>query len=407
MAKGIAADLSLSEARRIALAAQGFDRPRPKRPPGMRDLARTIRQLGLLQIDFVNVLAPAHYQVPFSRLGPYPRALLDDLAYRGREFTEQWAHEASIVPVEIWPLLRHRMEEHRMRPWGFEKILAETPGYLDWVLEQVRARGPLATDDLPETEGSTRRIPGAWFRSVPRATLEAHFGRGLLAIADRRPNFARAYDLAERIVPPEHHARRVERDDAQRELLRLAGRALGIATAADLADYYRMPLREARPRLAELVDAAQMREVRVESWSAPAYLHCDARLPRAISAASLLSPFDPVVWYRPRAERLFEFEYRIEIFVPQPQRRWGYYVLPFLLGERLVARVDLKADRAARRLRVLAAYLEPGAGSAETAQALAAELAVWAGWLGLDGVAVEKRGAFARVLAAASRRADR
>jgi uncharacterized protein YcaQ len=400
-------DLSLSEARRVALAAQGFDRPRPKRRPGPRDLGRVIRQLGLLQIDFVNVLAPAHYQVPFSRLGPYPRAHLDELVYPRRQakapappFTEQWAHEASIVPVETWPLLRHRMERHRVRPWGFEKIMEENPAYIDWVLDQVRRRGPLVAGDLREPDGAMRRIPGAWFGSVPRAALEAHFGRGRLGIADRRPNFARAYDLAERIVPPQHHARRVDREDAQRELLRLAGCALGIAAAADLADYYRMPISEARPRLAELVEAGDLREVRVEGWGAPAYLHREARVPRAIDAASLLSPFDPVVWYRPRAERLFQFEYRIEIFVPQPQRRWGYYVLPFLLGERLVARVDLKADRGARRLRVLAAYLEPGADSRTVAQALAGELATWAGWLDLDAVVVERRGAFARVLEA-------
>jgi hypothetical protein len=400
----VAAYLSLPEARRVALAAQGFGRPRPKRP-GPRDLARVIRQLGLLQIDFVNVLAPAHYQVPFSRLGPYPRTLLNDLVYRRREFTEQWAHEASIVPVETWPLLRHRMERHRVRPWPFEKIMQENPAYIDWVLHQVRARGPLLPDDVREPDGTVRRIPGAWNDSVPRAALEAHFGRGLLAIADRRPNFARAYDMAERIVPPQHHARQVDRADAQRELLRLAGRALGIATAADLADYYRMPISEARPPLAELVEAGDLREVRVEGWSAPAYLHREARAPRLIDAASLLSPFDPVVWYRPRAERLFQFEYRIEIYVPQPQRKWGYYVLPFLLGERLVARVDLKADRATRRLRVLAAYLEPDADSGTVAQALAAELAMWAEWLDLEAVTVEKRGAFARVLAAAVRQA--
>ena len=395
--------LSLSEARRVALAAQGFDRPRPKRPPGPRDLARVIRQLGLLQIDYVNVLAPAHYQVPFSRLGPYTRAHLDDLVYRSSDFTEQWAHEASIVPVETWPLLRHRMERHRVRPWGFEKIMEENPGYIDWVLEQVRTRGPLVADDLREPDGTMRRIPGAWIGTVPRAALEAHFGRGLLGIADRRPNFARAYDMAERIVPPRHHTRQVDREDAQRELLRLAGRALGIATAADLADYYRMPVREARPRLAELVEAGDLRATRVEGWGAPAYMHREARVPRSIAAATLLSPFDPVVWYRPRAQRLFQFEYRIEIFVPQLQRKWGYYVLPFLLGERLVARVDLKADRGARRLRVLAGYLEPGADSGTVAQALAAELATWAGWLDLDSVAVERRSSFAREVTAAAR----
>jgi uncharacterized protein YcaQ len=395
--------LSLSEARRVALAAQGFDRPRPKRRPGPRDLARVIRQLGLLQIDYVNVLAPAHYQVPFARLGPYRREMLDDLVYRSGEFTEQWAHEASIVPVDTWPLLRHRMERRRIHPWGFEKVMEEHPGYIDWVLEQVRSRGPLLAEDLRELDGSMRRIPGAWHSSVPRAALESHFGRGLLAIANRLPNFARAYDLAERILPAQHHARRVDGEEAQRQLLRQAGRALGIGTAADLADYYRMPMNEARPRLAELVDAGELRPVRVEGWSAPAYLHREARVPKAIQAATLLSPFDPVVWYRPRALRLFQFEYRLEIFVPAPQRKWGYYVLPFLLGDRLVARVDLKADRAGGRLGVLAAYLEAGCDGQTVAQALARELRVWAGWLKLDAVSVARRGAFARQLAAAVR----
>jgi uncharacterized protein YcaQ len=296
------------------------------------------------------------------------------------------------------------MERHRVRPWPFAKMMDENPAYIEWVLAQVRARGPLMPDDVREPGDATRRIPNAWNDSVPRAALEAHFGRGLLAIADRKPNFARAYDLAERIVPPQHHARRMDREEAQRELLRLAGRALGVGVAADLADYYRMPISEARPRLAELVEAGNLREVRVEGWAAPAYLDCAARVPRSIDAASLLSPFDPLVWYRPRAERLFQFKYRIEIYTPEPKRRWGYYVLPFLHGERLAARVDLKADRAERCLRVLAAYLEPGTDSGAVAQALAAELAVWAAWLDLATVTVEKRGAFGRALAAAVRR---
>ena len=193
-----ASDLSLTEARRIALAAQGFDRPRPKGRVHRDHLRRAIRQLGLLQIDYVNVLAPAHYQVPFSRLGPYPRPLLDDLVYRRREFTEQWAHEASILPVETWPLLRHRMATHRVRPWGFESFLEQHPAYASLVLDQVRARGPLGADELPDPDGTPRRLPGAWVGTVPRAVLEAHFGRGLLAVAGRRPNFSRLYDLAER-----------------------------------------------------------------------------------------------------------------------------------------------------------------------------------------------------------------
>jgi uncharacterized protein YcaQ len=211
--------LSLGEARRLSLAAQGFDRPRPRKADA-HHLRRTIRQLGLLQIDYVNVVVPAHYQVPFSRLGPYDRRALHGLVYRRREFIEQWAHEASIVPVETWPLLRHRMETFRVRPWGFEKVLEEYPEYVQRVLEEVRARGPLAADELPAPDVVAPCLDHAWFRSVPRAILEAHFGRGLLAVADRRPDFARVYDLAERVVPSEHHRRRVDRAEAQRELLR-------------------------------------------------------------------------------------------------------------------------------------------------------------------------------------------
>lgn len=396
-------DLSLSEARRIALAAQGFDRPRPSGRVDARHLRRTIRQLGLLQIDYVNVLLPAQYQVPFSRLGPYKRSLLDDLVYRRREFTEQWAHEASIVPVESWPLLRHSMEAHRVRPYGFESFMERQAGYVDRVVAEVRARGPLTADDLPEPEGSSRRMADAWIGTVPRAVLEAHFGRGVLAVAERRPNFVRVFDLAERVLPPEHHRRKVGREEAQRELLHLAARSHGVGTAGDLADYYRMPAREARQRIAELVAAGELREVRIGGWREPAFLHREAPLPLRIDASALLSPFDPVVWYRPRTARLFDFDYRLEIFVPREKRRWGYYVLPFLLGDRLVARVDLKADRVERCLLVLAAYLEPAAGPGAVADALAAELGTMAAWLGLDSVAVARRGGFARALAAAVR----
>jgi len=398
-----AGDLARDEARRIALAAQGFDRPRPRGRVGAPALRRTIRQLGLLQMDFVNVLVPAHYVVPFSRLGPYDRALLDEVVYRGREFTEQWAHEASILPVETWPLLRHRMEAHRARPRGFDSFMEKNAGYVEQVLADVRARGPLSADDLPGPEGASRRIPGAWIGTVPRAVLEAHFGRGLLAVAERRPNFARAFDLAERRLPPHHYARRSTHEESQRELLRLAARAHGVGTVADLADYYRMPVRVARGRLAELVTAGELREVRVEGWPEAAYLHPQAKRPPRIEAAALLSPFDPVVWYRPRTRRLFGFDFRLEIFVPRPKRRWGYYVLPFLLGDRLVARVDLKAERALRRLHVLAAYAEPRVRPGPVAEALAVELKTMASWLKLDSIAVGRRGGLARSLAAALR----
>jgi len=444
--------LALSETRRLALAAQGFDQPRPRGGVTARHVRRVIRQVGLLQLDFVNVLVPAHYQVLFSRLGPYRRSLLHELVYarqtqpdgrprraRGKsgggdtaatghpEFTEQWAHEASILPVEIWPLLRHRREQHRPRPWGFEKFMEQHPDYVARVLDEVRARGPIAAEDLEELAGFDRaqfgRIPGAlwgvaegdprlaWVGTVQRAVLEAHFGRGLLAVTARRSDFSRLYDLAERVVPPEHHGREVEREEAERALLLQAAGALGVGTAGDLADYYRMSVREARPRLAELVAAGELREVRVETWREPSYLHPRARLPHAVKASALLSPFDPLIWCRERVARLFGFDYRVEIFVPREKRRWGYYVLPFLFGDRLVARVDLKADRDGSRLMVLAAYREPDKKPpaatfprGEIAAALARELRTMANWLDLESVVVERRGDFALELARACTR---
>jgi uncharacterized protein YcaQ len=396
-------ELCSSEARRIALAAQGFDRPRPTGPVGIHHLRRTIRQLSLVQIDYVNVLLPAHYQVLYSRLGPYDRSRLHHLIYRRREFTEQWAHEASIVPVDAWPLLRHRMAVHRVRPWGFEKFLQQYPEYVGGVLGEVRTRGPLTADELGEPDGVGHWLAQSWHKSIPRAVLEAHFGRGVLAVADRRADFARVYDLAERVVPPEHHGREMATEEAQRELLRRAARACGVGTAGDLADYYRMYVREAQPRLEELVSAGELSPVRVEGWREPAFLHRDARLPRAIDGSALLSPFDPVVWFRPRTARLFGFDFRFEIFVPPEKRKWGCYVLPFLLGDRLVARVDLKADRGARRLLVLAAYAEAGVDKGTVAKALVEELGTMARWLELDGVQVGSRGDLAPSLRRAVR----
>jgi uncharacterized protein YcaQ len=393
--------LSLAEARAVALAAQGFDRPRPRRVT-IRDVASTIRRLALVQLDYVNVVVPSHYQVPFSRLGPYDRSLLDKLVYGSGEFTEQWAHEASIVPTETWPLLRYRRDEHRARPWGFDNFLRENPEYVARVLDQVRSRGPLRADEMPVFSGTARELDHAWFRSVPRAVLEAHFGRGALAVAKRESDLARRYDLAERVIPAEHHARSVDRAEAHRQLLLQAARAHGVGTLADLADYFRMPVRDARPRLGELVAAGALREVRVEGWHAPAYLHPEAK-PARIQARALLSPFDPVVWFRARTTRLFGFDFRFEIFVPPPKRRWGAYVLPFLMEDRLAARVDLKSDRVGRRLVVLGAWVERWADRSAVAAALAAELRAWVDWLGLEKVAVGRRGDLARALAVALR----
>ena len=364
-------------------------------------LRRVIRQLGLIQIDSVNVLLPAHYQVPFSRLGPYRRSLLDDLVYRRREFAEQWAHEASIVPVDAVPLLRRRYESHDRRQRALAAFMAKHTEYAVRVLDHVRTRGPITASELPEPNGERGKRGDWWGWTLAKATLEGHFASGALAIAGRRTaGFARLYDLAERVLPDEHHRREVSREEAMRELLRRAARALGVATAQDLADYYRTPIRLSREHIAELVASGELRAVRVEGWTVPAYLDPEARVPRKIDAAALISPFDPVVWCRPRALRLFDFDYRIEVYVPRPQRRWGYYVLPFLLGDTLVARVDLKADRAAGRLDVLSAHVERDAEPAAVAPALAAELRTMANWLGLETIRVARRGKLARQLAA-------
>ena len=358
--------------------------------------------MGLVQIDFVNVLAPSHHVVLFSRVGAYPVARLDDLIYRRRTFIEHWAHEASIVPTELWPLLAYRRESHRIRPYGFEAFLERDPSYVAAVEALVRARGPVVAADLPDPEGVPRRLEKAWV-SVPRAVLEALFGRGTLAIADRRRGFVRVYDLADRILTPEILGRSVDRAEAHRGLLRMAARALAVATADDLADYFRMPASIARPRLSELVAEGSLEHVHVEGWP-PAFKAADAgRAMTRVDAAALLSPFDPLVWHRPRARRLFDFDHRFEIFVPAEKRRWGCYVLPFLQGDRLVARVDLRSDRDARTLRVLAAHLEDHADADAVAPPLAAELAELGAWLRLDAVDVSPRGRLGRALRAAVR----
>ncbi len=390
--------LSVSEARRIALAAQGFDRQRPASATDARHFRRALRAVGVLQLDFVNVLLPAHFLVMWSRLGPYDRRRFEHFLYRSGEFIEQWAHEASVVPVSDWPLLGHRRRS--FQPWKNSPInnLPDKAQYLADILLQVREQGALTSNDLPPVAGPKRKV-GDWHRSVPRWALEYHFGRGELAVARRLPNFQRVYDLPERLIDDRHRTRRVRKEDANRELLRQAAAALGVGTSQDLADYYRMSPRDAAPRIRELIEDGTLSVVNVEGWSEPAYLACSARLPRRIRGASLLSPFDPVIWFRPRAERLFDFKYRIEIYVPKAKRKWGYYVLPFRLGDRLVARLDLKADRRSGALLVLTSHPETGIDEGEAMDALACELRALADWLRLDSIKVVSRDRFARSLA--------
>ena len=392
--------LSAAEARRVALAAQDMHRDRPACAPDARHFRRALAALQVLQLDFVNVLVPAHYLILWSRLGAYDRQRFDRFVYGSGDYTEQWAHEASIVPSDAWPLLEHRRAAYEPSKNNPLRKLRDRRRYLDAALEQVHNDGALTAADLPPLPGPKRK-PGDWHRSIPRWALEYHFARGDLAVSHRLGNFQRVYDLPERIIPPDSLAPSPGKEAADREMLRRAAAALGVATQRDLADYFRMSPRDAAPRIEELVEDGTLSRVEVENWQEPGYLSAAARLPRAIEGASLLSPFDPIVWYRPRAERLFDFHYRIEIYVPAAKRKWGYYVLPFRLGDRIVARVDLKADRKSGRLLVLAAHEEPDVPTGDVADALAGELQALSEWLSLDIIRVTRRGDFARALGAA------
>ena len=390
--------VTAAEARRIALAAQSFDRARPANPTDPRHFRRAMAAIAVLQLDFVNVLLPAHFLMIWSRLGPYDRKRFERFLYDSGEHTEQWAHEASVVASSDWPLLAHRRRDFQQ--WKNSPIskMSDRQAYLDSILDTVHANGATSSNDLPPVDGPKRR-PGDWHRSIPRWALEYHFGKGRLAVRRRKKNFQRMYDLPERIIDERYRNESVRRIDAERELLRKASKSLGIATAHDLADYYRMSVRDAIPRLEELVEEGALTQVSVDGWADTGYLASSAKSPRHIPGASLLSPFDPVVWFRPRAMRLYGFEYRIEIYVPAAKRRWGYYVLPFRQGEEITARVDLKADRKASVLRVQNAHLEPGKDSGRTADALSAELREFATWLCLDRVKIEKTSAFEKTLA--------
>ena len=395
--------LPASLARRIALAAQGFADPRPGVGVDGRQLRRLVARLAVLQIDSVNVLSRAHYLPAFSRLGPYPRQALDDLAGRKRVLFEYWAHEASLLPVRLHPHLRWRMAAAEEHAWGsMVRIQRERPGYVSEVLARVRETGPLKASDLAEPRPDR---PGSmWNWHAGKVALEWLFYTGVITTRGRTAGFERVYDLTERVLPAAVlQAPTPEPADAVRELVRTASRALGVATERDLRDYFRLRPPAARAAIDDLVDAGELLPVEVAGWGAPAWLHPQARRPRWVRARALVSPFDSLVWERPRVARIFGFRYRLEIYTPAAQRVHGYYVLPFLLGDRLVARVDLKADRQAGVLRVQAAFAEDGVHRTEVAAALAEELALMAGWMQLDAVVVGERGDLAADLAAVVR----
>ncbi len=396
------ATLSAAQARRIALAAQGFSDQRPAGVPDRRALRRGLARGGLIQIDSVNVLASSHYLPLFSRLGPYPIGLLDRAAYRApRELFEYWGHEASLIPVATQPLLRWRMDAWRDDAWGHVRRIAdEKPDFVRWVLQEVRDRGPLSAGEIehdvpPPTDG------WGWNWSEVKRALEYLFWSGQVTVATREV-FQRRYDLPERVLPAAVLATPTpEPAEAQRGLVEIAARSFGVATERDLRDYFRLRPAQSQAAVAALVEAGRLLPVTVEAWVGPAYLHADARVPRRVSARALLSPFDSMVWNRERTARLFGMRLRLEIYTPAPKRIHGYYVLPFLLGDGLAARVDLKADRQAGVLRVQAAHVESTVSAGAVAGELAAELVSMAQWLGLGAVVVEERGGLAPRLRAA------
>jgi len=377
--------LSISQARRVALAAQGFADPAPAGRVDRRHLRRVMGRVKLLQLDSVPVVVRTQYLPPFSRLGCYEPSLLDRIAYRDDEWFEAWAHEASLLPVADEPLLRwQKRRAEQGDTWKNLVELADRESeYVAEVLAQVKER-PLAAPDLADP----RRRDGEWWgsRSLGAMALDWLFRIGAVGIR-RRGNFTKEFDLLERIVPAEVLARPTPAaEDAQRELLVRSGAALGVGTAGDLIDYYRLPVREGRIRLREAVEAGRLSVVEVEGWTEPAYLHPAARLPRSADTLTVLSPFDPMVWNRSRAARLWGFDYRIEIYVPAAKRVYGYYVLPVLDGERLAARLDVKTDRAAGVLQVQGAFAEPGVDSAALAERLRSHLHDLARFVGVDDV---------------------
>jgi len=389
--------LSARQARRIALAAQGLASPRPAGPATALRLRKLIDALGVVQIDSVNVLTRTHYLPAFSRLGDYPREALEQEAWgRKPSLFEYWGHEASLLPVAMQPLFRWRMERARQgETWsGMARFARERQDYIEEVLNRIDREGPLTGGDFADGP----RKAGWWSWSHGKQALEWLFWTGDITTRTRR-GFERVYDLTERVLPRAVTAAPTPSEpEAHRALLRIAARAMGVATEGDLRDYFRMPVAGIRARLGELVEAGELIPARVQGWRQDAFLAPGVKIPRQAAGAGLLSPFDNLIWRRERTERLFGARIRLEIYTPAHKREHGYYVLPFLQGDAITARVDLKADRAAGRLQVQAAHLEPGARWGETAPALAAELALMAQWLGLARVDVAERGDLAPAL---------
>ncbi len=385
-------DLTARAARRIALAAQGLAEPRPDGEIAPRQFRKLVQRLGAIQIDSVNVVTRTHYMPAFSRLGAYRRELLETEAWgRKPSLFEYWGHEASLLPVATQPLFRWRMDRARAgETWaGLATFARERRDYIDAVLERIERGGPVTGGDFAE-EGP--RKSGWWEWSNGKRALEWLFWSGLITTKTRR-GFERVYDLTERVMPRAvNQTPTPPEDEAQRQLVMIAARAMGVATEGDLRDYFRLTLEDNRARLAELVEAGQLEKVDVQGWKQPGYLASGAKVPRKLPANALLSPFDNLIWRRERTERVFGARIKLEIYTPADKREHGYYVLPFLQGEAITARVDLKSDRKAGVLLVQSAHLEPHAAAADVAPALAAELRRMSAWLGLGEVSVSKKG---------------
>ncbi|OBG26548.1 winged helix-turn-helix domain-containing protein [Mycobacterium sp. 852002-51057_SCH5723018] len=404
--------LTADQARRLAVAAQGFSEPRPGGPITRAHLKRLISRIQVLQLDSVSVVVRAHYAPVFSRLGPYDRDVLDRAAWGPRSsrlLAEYWAHEAALMAVDDWPLLRWRMRQYRHGRWGTH-IVKANPQLAEDILAAVAELGPSTAGQIEaHLAAEPRRKKGRWWsRSDTKWVAEALFASGALTTATR-VGFARHYDLVGRVLPAGVLAREVDDDEAIRELTLRAVTALGVGTEADIRDYFRLSAQQVKPAVAELLAAGEIERVDVDGWSAPAYLRPGRAVPRRDRGTALLCPFDPLIFFRPRVERLFNFHYRIEIYTPAAKRQYGYYVWPLLMDGRLVARVDLKADRAGNSLRVLGAFGEAqDAGHPSrprVATALAGELESMASWLGLGGFSVSARGDLAGELRAAAKRA--
>ena len=402
-------ELSAAEARRLALASLGFGAPKPARA-GIAHVRATAARLGAIQIDSVNVLARAHYLPAFSRYGPYPAAALDDLVHGRRELFEYWGHAACFLPIDLYPLMRWRMD-NQVDAW--RGLSRKRTAFIEAVFREVAERGPIAAAEI-SIAGKSR---GPWWGwSEGKEAVELLFRQGRLAVAGRR-HFERLYDVPERVVPRAAlDAAAVAPAEAKKSLLVRAARAMGVGTAKDIAQYFnvdawwdRLTVKGRRTpgkthlMFEELVEEGRLEKVSVEGWTQPAFTIPGVRVPRAVDGRAIVSPFDPLLWERKWTRSVFGFEYQIEIYVPAAKRIHGYYVLPFLMGDRFAARVDLKADRKTSTLIVHAAYIEPGLRPAAVAQALSEELRSMAAWLSLESFRVGAKGDLARPLARALR----